>query len=277
MGTLTLAANKKNHMQTAAARHLITSVLASDLKYEVCIANGRDEVESALKLRFDVFCKELGAGAASTMGRRDDIDDYDLCCRHLIVIERSTGETVGTYRLNSIETAGDKRGFYSFNEFTIEDLPRTVLENGIEIGRACIAVHHRNTKVLFLLWKALINYLMITEKRYFFGCCSIFTEDISIGERAFRQFAEGGHFHPHFRVEPRRNILYSNEAHSLDAAAIQIPTLFDMYLRIGASVCGPPTRDEDFGTIDFFMLLDILDLSPKYRRMFIQGSLAMAA
>ncbi len=264
-------------MQTAAARHLVTSVLASDLRYEVCIANGRDEVESALALRFDVFCKELGAGLASSLGRRDDLDDYDLCCRHLIVIEKSTGKTVGTYRLNSLETAGDRRGFYSFTEFTIEDLPPDVLENGIEIGRACIAAPHRNTKVLFLLWKALINYLLIAEKRYFFGCCSIFTDDNTIGERAFRQLAAGGHFHPKFRVEPKRNALYCGDPERLDKVAVQMPTLFDMYLRIGAKVCGPPTRDEDFGTVDFFMLMDIRELTPKYRRIFIQGPLAMAA
>ncbi len=169
------------------------------------------------------------------------------------------------------------KGFYSFTEFTIEGLPPEILENGIEIGRACIAAPHRNTKVLFLLWKALINYLMIAEKRYFFGCCSIFTDDNSIGERAFRQFAAEGYFHPKLRVEPKRNILYGTDPECLHNVAIQIPTLFDMYLRIGARVCGPPTRNEDFGTVDFFMLLDIHDLSPKYRRMFIQGPLAMAA
>ena len=41
-----------------------------------------------------------------------------------------------------------------------------------------------------------------------------------------------------------------------------------MYLRIGARVCGPPMIDREFGTIDFFVVFDVADLSSKYRRMF---------
>jgi putative hemolysin len=36
------------------------------------------------------------------------------------------------------------------------------------------------------------------------------------------------------------------------------------YLRIGALVCGPPALDIEFGTADFFLLLDFGSLKEAY-------------
>ncbi len=147
-------------------------------KYEARFASNANEIATALRLRNDVFNIEMrGDRIGGSADSQLEFDAYDFKCRHLIVIDRSTGETIGTYRLNTLETARSVEGFYSASEFTIEDLPDTILQNGIELGRACIAKDHRNTKVLFLLWKALLAYSKQAEKRYFFGCCSIFTQD----------------------------------------------------------------------------------------------------
>jgi len=235
-------------------------------RYEIRIAANAGEIASALRLRHEVFSVELGGQPASSTGSRLEFDAYDFKCRHLIVIERETGATVGTYRLNTIETAGSTRGFYSGNEFTLEDLPQDILKNVIEIGRACIAKEHRNTKVLFLLWKALIAYLGYSEKRYFFGCCSIFTQDIEIGRRAFDELQSRGHVHKRFRVEPKHDGIPHSDA--IDREPIELPALFNMYLRLGARVCSPPMVDREFGTIDFFVVFDIDEMTEKYRRMF---------
>jgi putative hemolysin len=242
----------------------------SDGRYTVKIAETSTEVESALRLRYEVFRVELAGEPASDDPSRIEVDDYDFKCRHLIVIDRASSKTVGTYRLNSIEAAVDAKGFYSFSEFSIEDLPREVLVGGIEIGRACIAPEHRNTKVLFLLWKGLAAFLRVIGKRYFFGCCSIFTRHEAVGEQAYSQLAATGHFHETFRVEPRRNALYKTGTDT-DAGLVELPPLFNMYLRIGAKVCGPPTIDHEFGSIDFFVVCDTEHISDKYRRMFFVG------
>lgn len=240
----------------------------SDDRYTVRLARTPKEAETALKLRFEVFNLELARVEAAADSPGLEFDAYDFKCRHLIVIENSTNRTVGTYRLNSIESTGNARGFYSYNEFSIEDLPHEVLEQGIEIGRACIAPEHRNTKVLFLLWKGLANYLMRSDKRFFFGCCSIFTHEAYVGEKAYRQLVEGGHFHKTLRVEPRKNGLYYSEHAPFLGDAVELPSLFNMYLRIGAKVCGPPMIDHDFGTIDFFVVFDVTKINDKYRKMF---------
>lgn len=238
----------------------------SDERYRVRLAKDGLEVESALRLRYDVFNVELGGRKAAAGESRLEFDPYDFKCRHLIVVSKETGETVGTYRLNSIETAHATHGFYAANEFTIEDLPRGVLRDGIEIGRACIAREHRNTKVLFLLWKALLAFLEQSGKRYFFGCCSIFTQDADVGRKAFRQLIRDGHIHDRFSVRPCRNGLSLLEGDG-DDGGIELPALFNMYLRIGARVCGPPMMDSEFGTIDFFVVFDVTEMTEKYRRI----------
>lgn len=239
----------------------------SNERYTVRLAENRREVESALRLRCDVFNIEISGREVAAGETRLEFDVYDLKCRHLIVVSNETGETVGTYRLNSIETAHSIYGFYSANEFTIEDLPGEVLQDGIEIGRACIAREHRNTKVLFLLWKALLAYLEQSGKRYFFGCCSIFTQDATLGLKAYRQLIRDGHVHEDFSVMPCHSGI-SLVDDDVDFRAIELPALFNMYLRIGARVCGPPMLDREFGSIDFFVVFDVQNLNLKYQKMF---------
>ena len=121
-------------------------------RYRVKLATGPSEVESALRLRYEVFSVELSEERPPEDPSRLEFDEYDFLCRHLIVIDRLTSKTVGTYRLSSIEDVAGVDRFYAYNEFSIEDLPAAVLRNGVEIGRACIAPEHRNSRVLFLLW-----------------------------------------------------------------------------------------------------------------------------
>lgn len=237
-------------------------------RYTVRLARNPKEVESALRLRYGVFNIELLNRDPAGNNLQLEFDGYNLKCRHLIVVERATGETVGTYRLNSIETARDTRGFYSYNEFTIENLPAEVLQQGIEIGRACIAPAHRNTKVLFLLWKGLANYLEHCGKRYFFGCCSIFTTDENTGVRSYHQLKTAGHFDEEFRVVPRKNAVDITRSNPAVGESVELPALFNMYLRIGAKMCSTPIIDCDFRTIDFFVVFDAARMNEKYRRMF---------
>jgi putative hemolysin len=42
------------------------------------------------------------------------------------------------------------------------------------------------------------------------------------------------------------------------------PSLVRSYLKFGAFVCGEPVLDEEFGTVDFFMLLEMDKISSAY-------------
>src|SRR5512144_679600 len=124
-------------------------VLASDARYVVRMADGAEEVTSALRLRHQVFNRELRV--PSEGDSQLDFDSFDRRSRHLIAVERSTNQIVGTYRVNSLLPAEQIDRLYSYAEFTIEDLPPEVLYRGVEIGRACIARGHRGSKALFIL------------------------------------------------------------------------------------------------------------------------------
>lgn len=243
----------------------LLKIAGPDSCYEVRLAENACEVASAMRLRHKVFNVEIGGRANPARESNLEFDAYDFKCRHLIVVSTKTNETVGTYRLSGLDSVRDAKAFYSANEFSIGELPSDVLHDGIEIGRACVAKEHRNTKVLFLLWKGLLHHLQGAGKRYFFGCCSIFTQDEEIGAAAFRKLQLGGYLHDQFRVSPLKNSIELSDTVDTD---VKLPSLFNMYLRIGARVCGPPMIDREFGTIDFFVVFDVTKMNEKYRRMF---------
>ncbi|HEX8247067.1 MAG TPA: GNAT family N-acyltransferase [Pyrinomonadaceae bacterium] len=239
-------------------------------RYITRFAQTAEEIDAALRLRFTVFNLELNEGLESSFLTERDEDEFDQTCHHLIVIEKSTNTLVGTYRLRTIEQAHDARGFYSANEFKIEDLPAKIIEQSMEIGRACIAREHRNSRVLFLLWKGLALYASLKNKRYLFGCCSLFTLDCTEGKKALRQLVRDGFFHESFRVAPREECA-CQPADFLTADSIEeveLPKLFFTYLRIGAKICGEPVIDRHFKTIDFFVIFDATTIEPRYYQMF---------
>lgn len=241
----------------------------SESRYLAKMVETSEEFAAVLSLRSDVFKRELAGAEPGTFTNEFDFDEYDLRCEHIIVQEKETGEAVGTYRLNSLESAGSTDGFYASQEFSIEDLPVEVLVEAVELGRACIAKDHRNSRVLFLLWKVLANYLVERRKRYLFGCCSIFTQDARKAAKVLEQLKQEGHIHPELEVWPRPNhwILPSGFDPSGEAP-VELPPLVNIYLRIGAKVCGEPAIDRDMKTVDYFVVFDLDTINPKYRKMF---------
>lgn len=238
--------------------------------YTVRFARREEEVDAALRLRFEVFNLELNEGLEASFINQRDEDEFDKTCHHLIVVENASGKIVGTYRVRTMEMAQSAFGFYSAGEFAVEDLPYEVLAESLETGRACIAREHRNSRVLFLLWKGLAMYMSEKRKRYVFGCCSLSTQDCAEGMRALRQLVRDGFLHANLRVAPRADyVCRAEDFLSADSGDnIKLPKLFETYLRIGAKVCGEPVIDRQFKTIDFFVIVDVKNIPGKYFKMF---------
>lgn len=236
-------------------------------RYITRFARTPEEIDAALRLRFEVFNLELNEGLESSFLTGRDQDEFDLTCHHLIVIEKTTNKVVGTYRLQTLELARDILGFYSAGEFQIEKMPLQVLKQSVEIGRACIAREHRNNRVLFLLWKGLALYLLLKKKRYLFGCCSLPTLDPLEGIKAFEYLKRQNHFHPELRISPRNDYICKAE-NPMHDTNVELPKLFKTYLRIGAKVCSEPAIDRYFKTIDFFVIFDVATIEKRYYDMF---------
>ena len=238
--------------------------------YRVHFARDERDLQAVLRLRFEVFNLELGEGLAASFATGLDRDDFDDVCHHLMVTDRRTGELVGTYRMQTAEMAAAGRGFYTSQEFAIEDLPPRFLERSIELGRACIAERHRNGLVLFALWRGLAAYVRWTGKLQLFGCCSLTTQDQALGRRMQRQLERQGHFLPDVHVAPRPG-LECGPPGPEDDEPCEVPRLFGTYLRFGAKACGPPAIDREFRTIDFLVVIDVGALDARVRALFFHG------
>lgn len=253
-------------------RTAIPSLEIREGRYLVRFTRTPEELDAALRLRFEVFNLELGEGLTSSFQTGRDLDEFDEACDHLIVVETETDKVVGTYRMQTSEMALAGSGFYTATEFDLSRFPPDVLNDGIELGRACVAQPHRNTQVLFLLWKGLATYVSYQRKRYLFGCCSLTSQDVNEGWRVMKLLRTQGHLHPYLSVPP--NPGYECEANDLtlaDTETVKIPRLFRTYLRYGAKVCSPPAIDRQFKTIDFLVLFDIEMMNERTVRMFFRA------
>ena len=238
-------------------------------RYQVRFARTRRELDSVLKLRFEVFNLELGEGLASSYETGRDTDEFDETCHHLMVLDVLEDEVVGTYRMQTGEMALASSGFYSEGEYDLQSFSPGILWDSVELGRACIAKAHRNTQVLFLLWKGLAAYLSHNRKRYLFGCCSLTSQDAREGLRVMRLLEESNQLRTTPWATPRKDfecIIDDSVACQTDETAI--PKLFRTYLRFGAKVCSPPAIDRRFKTIDFLVLFDVYEIDAATRRLF---------
>jgi putative hemolysin len=237
-------------------------------EFEVKIATEPGEIEQAQRLRFQVFNLELNKGLKTSYARGLDVDEFDLHCDHLIVRDLKSREVVGTYRLMRGSQARRHIGFYSEKEF---DLSRIKLLDGelMELGRSCARKDFRDRALIPLMWDAIAEQVRKHNVRYLFGCGSLYTTDVADVSAMFTLLKN-----KYYAPEPYR-VLPLDECHFggltdivpiTDEQALfqKLPSLIKGYLRIGALVCGPPALDDEFGTADFFLLLDFATLKDEY-------------
>ena len=120
-------------------------------RYLIRFARTPEEVQTALKLRYEVFNLEMHEGLEASHVTGHDEDDFDAGCHHLLVIHEGdpAQPVVGTYRLQTREMAARHAGFYSDGEYVLADMGDEILNDSVEIGRACVAKEHRKQRVLF--------------------------------------------------------------------------------------------------------------------------------
>lgn len=237
------------HIQIERTNHIIKT------------ADSTEELNAVLKLRHQVFLEEL---LHKTKKSGKDKDRFDKTCDHLMIIDKRTGELIGTYRLqSSLHT----KKFYSATEFRMKMIQK-LPGNKLELGRACVHKDHRNGLTIALLWEGIRAYAAASQTDYLFGCSSIKTMDHKEIREIYHYLKKQGHlldmhllrprakfrvpgFKKHLRLNP--NLELSTEINHRDL----IPSLLLSYLKAGAKVCGAPALDKSFKCIDFLTLLSI--------------------
>jgi putative hemolysin len=233
-------------------------------RYHLRLAESEEDLHAAQRLRFEVFNLELNEGLASSYALGRDVDRFDPVCDHLLVTETATGVVVGTYRMQTGESAGRHEGYYCATEFEFGpyEPARSQL---LELGRACVAEGHRNQAVLGLLWKGIARYAQAHQLRYLVGCSSITSQDAAGGMGTYRQIAPRCEVEPRWRTRPLPGWRCGEGV----GQPLKVPKLMAAYLALGARICGEPALDREFGTIVFLTWLDLEALPVRVLRKYL--------
>jgi putative hemolysin len=235
--------------------------------YTLLMANDADQVAAAQRLRHRVFAGELGARLDTSVPGHD-IDHFDDFCDHLIVRDDATGDTVGTYRMLTPAQARRAGRRYGDDEFDLRPL-LPLRDALVETGRSCVAPEHRSGAVVNLMWAGIARYLHLHNLRWLGGCASVGLGDGGVAAAGVRARTRAAHLAPPaLRVRPHRPWLATPEP----ADRIVIPPLLRGYLRLGAWVCGDPAYDPAFDVADFYVLLSLDRMDPRYVRHFLGGA-----
>lgn len=243
------------------------------------LASTPDELQAAQRLRYEIFNLELQIGERISANTGLDRDEFDPICDHLLIIDENIKQIVGTYRLLRDSVAEKHGGFYAEKRFDLNGI-KTRLTGGhvLEVGRSCIRKEYRKRPVLNLLWQYIAKYCVEHGVRYLIGCPCIATQDPVKASQYFVMFKKLGFMSDwavnpvdaQYMVEIDENIAVDNPK-ELYAT---LPPLFHGYMDMGAKVCGYPAVDRGFQTTIFFIVLDLINMNPWYRKRFLGPHLA---
>ncbi len=243
----------------------------ADAGYTVTVTRRPEDIRAAQRLRYDIFSGEFSAATQGPAGL--DADELDPTSDHLVVWHRpdrtmipgprrsAVSEAVATYRLLP---PGRSQNHYAAAEFDLRAL-RDILPYTVETGRSCVRVDHRNGATMALLWSAIGEYMMRGGHRYLLGCASVPLLDGGEAASGVWHQIQWRQLDRNYHCEPWR------AWHPVPPppALIRYPPLLQGYLRLGATVLGPPAHDPAFNCADFLVLLDLQSADPRYLRRFL--------
>lgn len=238
----------------------------------VRLAESEAEILASQKLRYRIFCGEMGGQASPEIqAQQRDFDIFDAVCDHLLVIdhERSADEAiVGTYRL--LRSGPMKRigHFYTETEYDISPLKDYAGEL-LELGRSCVDAAYRNRSVMTLLWRGIGAYSSLHAIKLMFGCASFTGAD---PERHALALSYLRHFHlapPEVRLTALPEHYVAMDRVAKDAidereALRAIPPLIKGYLRLNGKIGDGAVVDPAYNTTDVSIVVETARVSDKY-------------
>ncbi len=234
--------------------------------WKLGLATDADEVDQALRLRHDVFLRELGyRPGAGADGR--DVDAFDEWCDHLVLVDTSRRETIGTYRAIRGAEAVRRGGFYAAAEFDMRPLD-PIAPRILQGSRACVAAGHRNGPAIQYLNYGMDRLLREADCDYFLGAESFTPADahaLNVIHSYIREYGMDDTWRvdpmPGCRVESLREVPVT------PADERVLPPVVRLDLRLGFRSCSVPAWDPEFHCYDVLMLGRRDRFTPLYRAM----------
>lgn len=253
-------------------------------RLEVRLARDGAELTAAQRLRYRVFYDEMGAAPTAEMAaEKRDFDHFDSLCDHLLVFDHGIDEggapaVVGTYRLLREEVARVHGGFYSASEFDLSFLEknRRPDDNFLELGRSCVAPEYRTNAVIQMLWRAIAGYIIEHKISMMFGCGSLPGTDPDALAVSL------SYLHHYHLAPPERRVRaldgrfvamdrLPKEAINQRDALRTLPPLIKGYLRLGGYVGDGAVIDQEFKTVDCFIMVPCDTLTERYMARYQKG------
>ena len=250
-------------------------ILIETEHFVVKLAENHEEVERAQRLRYEIFNVEQGRGLEISEKFGIDFDEFDEYCLHLLVMRKGDDRVIGTYRAHLGTIANSFKGFYSSREYYIKGFYK-IADKCVELGRTCVSPDHRTGAVVSLLWSAIVELLARANAIYMLGCVSLEETEPKLGWALYEYLCEKKCVSQDFSVTPRPGFVLKRPSEQevlkilSDTKSLikHIPPIFKGYLRLGGLICGDPALDREFGTIDFFILVDITKVPERYQKRF---------
>jgi L-ornithine Nalpha-acyltransferase len=241
--------------------------------FTIKLAKTKEEREQAFRLRHEIFLKELGGDTTTLSSDGIEKDAYDDTCDHLLVIDNATRAAVGTYRLLSGSKVDPKIGFYAEKIFKIDAI-KALGKNIVELGRSCVHKDYREGAIIELLWKGIAEYIQKNNMRYLFGSVRLYTTDPGEISEVFELIKMRYYSKENLRVEPADGSIFklpNKPSQPIDPKKtfFKLPALLKGYIRLGLKICGPPAWDRHLESVVLFILLDINEITPSYRKHFL--------
>lgn len=244
-------------------------------RFVIKTANSFFDLFKVLRFRKNVFLRSFKTDRGPLFL---DYESFDLQSDHLMIIDRTTKQIVGTFRLICSLFS---ESFYSQSEFDI-DWRSAGSEIKLELGRACVHPSYRTGAIIQHLWRGIVKYIVETESSYLIGCSSIKTmepEKVAQLDCYFRSLnleVQDAEIKPNFKhswsaVEKNKiNAAYCESLSLQQAEEVRelIPPLLAFYVRAGARICPRPAVDRELQCIDYFTILDLKRLDRTVARRY---------
>jgi putative hemolysin len=247
----------------AAQASVGDELLCQSARVHVAIARSERRIAQALELRARVF-REHAPHVCGNLAQHDD-DIFDPWCMHLVAIDPSRDEVVGTYRILTPEAARELGCRYAEQEFWLTRLD-PLRHEIVELGRACVDPAYRGGTSLMLMWTGLSRWLSGKHYTHLMGCVSVsLKEGPETIWRLYQQLMPTHDAGESFRVWPLQRL---KRLESCPHDAVEVPPLLRAYLRAGAMIMGEPCVDFELDCADFPVILPLEQLDQRFRQRF---------
>ena len=217
------------------------------------------------------FARCLALRAAVFPADREEADEYDARCRHVLIEDTRTGAAVCTFRLMPLANGAEIGTSYSARYYELGGLG-TFGGRMVELGRFCIHPEYRDPDVLRLAWGALTRIVDDEGVEMLFGCASFHGTDATTHADAFaflnQRHVAPSRWRPRVKA-PRVVALARALTRPLDPrrALAAMPPLLRTYLTMGGWVSDHAVVDDQMGTMHVFTGVEIGAIPPARQRL----------